>query len=724
MAAGENPNYTVAVEGGTFSITPVPMIITLNGNSGTRVYNGESQTFEGAVTPSCESALFDASEFSYAGVTAVSGKDAGEYTEAIDIAKASYADPNIDAAFVAGEPIKLSIAKAALTVTADGASKIYGASDPELDYTVSGLQGGDAKGVLKGVTVTRAPGEGVGSYAITATGPESIKNYVVGYEGGSFRVVVAPFPANPDDSDSRFTVTEPEDVVYNGQPQKQPITLTDETTGDALVEGEDYELVYSDDITNAGTVTVTVKGIGSYEGSFDVSYEIAPAQLVVTTPDASKTYDGSALVSEGEITGFVNGETATFTTTGSQTNAGKSDNTYSLTWDGTAKESNYTLSEKIGTLEVAPRDVTLTSASASKAFDGTPLVRNAQDDVAVAGDGFVEGEGATYAITGTQTQVGESDNAFTYELTESTLAQNYNIDTVFGRLAVTEEAPEPPTPTPADHNPHLTVVKAITSQPANGDAYEEGEVIAYSVTVSNDGDVDLIDVVVSDQLKGFAWDEGVNPQIGSLAVNESVTLTGSYRVTKGDAEAGSVSNTARATGIFKESGGSNLEADPSGHEAPASSGKGDSGSGVSPSGTHTPGGPGAAAPSAPAPGASGATGATGATSTVSVVPAAGSSAPATSTSGTPAVATSGTGTSSLPTESVEALQDTGNPLVENAGGANPLDPNRGAGWVFGLLCAITAALLAIAALIGALGNVYLRRCRVDDAPAAEGAYIR
>ncbi|MCQ4776053.1 hypothetical protein NE634_20800, partial [Lacrimispora saccharolytica] len=77
-----------------------------------------------------------------------------------------------------------------------------------------------------------------------------------------------------------------------------------------------------------------------------------PAALKVVTPSGSKVYDGEPLTKAGSIAGFVNGETATFKTTGSQTEVGNSTNTYSLTWDGTAKQGNYTVSEELGTLAV------------------------------------------------------------------------------------------------------------------------------------------------------------------------------------------------------------------------------------------------------------------------------------------------------------------------------------------------------------------------------------
>ena len=86
-------------------------------------------------------------------------------------------------------------------------------------------------------------------------------------------------------------------------------------------------------------------------------------------------------------------------------------------------------------LEIRPRPVTLTSRSAAKAYDGTPLTAH---EVTVGGDGFVGGEGAAYAFTGSQTVVGESENTFTYTLNEKTAAGNYEITTVNGTLTVTK----------------------------------------------------------------------------------------------------------------------------------------------------------------------------------------------------------------------------------------------------------------------------------------------
>ena len=57
----------------------------------------------------------------------------------------------------------------------------------------------------------------------------------------------------------------------------------------------------------------------------------------------------------------------------------------------------------------------------------------------VSGDGFVDGEGATYNVTGSQTNVGSSANTFTYTLKSNTKAKNYTIKVVNGTLTVLAE---------------------------------------------------------------------------------------------------------------------------------------------------------------------------------------------------------------------------------------------------------------------------------------------
>ena len=223
----------------------------------------------------------------------------------------------------------LEITPASVTVKADNKTKTYGEADPTFTATVEGLLGEDTVSY----TLSRNSGETVGTYTITASGKATQGNYTVTYETGTLTI-------NPTEGMQVGTLT---DVVYNGLEQKQSPTVTNnkETT---LVENTDYTVSYSQDATNVGTVIVTVTGIGNYTGTVQRTYQITPKTLYVTTPSATKVYDGKALTkTEGaSITGLVNGETATLNVTGRQVEVGYSANTYEIVW-GTAKSSNYTV---------------------------------------------------------------------------------------------------------------------------------------------------------------------------------------------------------------------------------------------------------------------------------------------------------------------------------------------------------------------------------------------
>ena len=332
--------------------------------------------------------------------------------------------------------------------------------------------------------------------------------------------IIPDGPDTPDEKKTGIEVTDPEGSIYDGLPHVNPLKVTDTKTGKELEENKDYTLTYVGDVVNVGTVKVKVKGIGNYTGEFTKKYQITPREYTVTTDSAEKPYDGTALTAGGRVNNLVDGETVTLKITGSQTEVGSSNNTYSLTWDGSAKEKNYTHgTDSIGLLTVTPksiipsdtngievtkpadskydgnvhenkpevkdtktgatlvegtdytlsykgdttnagtvtvtitgagnytgshnveyqitkRNVTLTSATDSKVYDKTPLTNS---NITIGGDGFAKLEGASYNVTGSQTNVGDSDNEFTYKLNDDTKASNYNIEVKFGKLYITTQ---------------------------------------------------------------------------------------------------------------------------------------------------------------------------------------------------------------------------------------------------------------------------------------------
>ena len=258
------------------------------------------------------------------------------------------------------------ITKAPLTVNAGSASKVYDGEALTAGATIEGLVGGETA-----TAQTQGSQTEVGSSANTVSGitwdtAKKGNYYIAAQNDGTLTVTPKGI--------AQMTVGSLPDVTYNGESQQQKPVVKD---GDkVLAEGVDYELTYSENTTDAGTVTVTVTGKGNYAGSVDVEYRITPAPLAVATPSASGVYNGKPLTAAGSVSGFVNGESAPFETTGSQIEVGTSDNTYAIDWaaaGATAKQANYTVSESIGKLTVTESadQVVVTTTGGTFTYDGT-----------------------------------------------------------------------------------------------------------------------------------------------------------------------------------------------------------------------------------------------------------------------------------------------------------------------------------------------------------------
>ena len=247
---------------------------------------------------------------------------------------------------------ELTITPKPVTVTANSYNKTYGASDPEFTVTVVGTLGTDK------VTynLSREAGEDVGTYPITASGDAIQGNYNVTYHPGTLTITAATRP-----EDRQLGVTSYEGV-YDAN--EHTITVDNVLDGDVVEYSYDGGETWTTNLNQYKDVTETTIKVRVTNANYDPSpvelegtVKITPATLTVSTPIATKVYEGTPLTAAGTISGFVNGETATFTTTGSQTEVGSTANTYSLTWDGTAKESNYTVAETIGTLTVTAQSI-------------------------------------------------------------------------------------------------------------------------------------------------------------------------------------------------------------------------------------------------------------------------------------------------------------------------------------------------------------------------------
>ena len=350
-----------------------------------------------------------------------------------------------------------------------------------------------------------------GSYDMELA-PEDFKNTSANFTNVTFIIVDGKLNI----AQRKVLMTSADDEkVYDGTP------LTNSTvtvTGDGFAEGEGaaYTVTGSqlDEGSSNNSFTYELN-----EGTLAANYIIETkegeltvkpilTEITITANSGEKMYDGSALINGGYTftSGIlVDGDVLTAVVEGSQLNAGSSANvvkSYRVMRGETDVTANYRFAESVdGKLTVTARKVVMTSADDEKVYDGTPLTN---DEITVTGDGFIEGEGVTYDVTGSQLDVGSSDNSFTYELNEGTLAENYIIETEEGKLTVT--SPEQ----------HIVITANSAEKTYDGTPLTD-DGFTYTDFVLAEGDV--LEAVV----------EGSQTDAGS-----SVNVIKSYRVMRGD----------------------------------------------------------------------------------------------------------------------------------------------------------------------------------------------
>jgi len=160
--------------------------------------------------------------------------------------------------------IEFKIVPKPVTVTPDAAGKAYGDADPTLTATVEGVVGSDRVAY----TLSRAPGENVGSYNVTAEGAAIQGNYAVTYAEGIFTIERA--------SVGDASIAAIDAVRYDGGAYTPEPAVT--WKGKTLVKGQDYTLDYANN-TNAGQATVIVQGVGNFKDEVHSLFTILPLDL-------------------------------------------------------------------------------------------------------------------------------------------------------------------------------------------------------------------------------------------------------------------------------------------------------------------------------------------------------------------------------------------------------------------------------------------------------------
>ena len=360
-------NYNIELNEGTLTITPKSIIpdgphTPDDKKTGITVENPKDVKYDGK-----EHAEKPIVKDGKTGITLEEGKDY-EVVYPTDIKNVGTVTAtvngkgNYDGSF----EIKYNILKRDVVLTSATDSKKYDGTaltNGNVEITGDGFAEGEGATFNVTGTITNT-GSTENTFTYELNEGTLASNYNIETNAGTLTItpksIIPDGPHTPDDKKTGITVENPKDVKYDGKEHAQKPIVKDEKTGVTLEEGKDYEIVYPTDIKNAGTVTATVKGIGDYNGSFEIKYNILKRDVTFTSATDSKQYDGNAFTNASvEITGdgFVEGEGVTFNVTGSITDAGSTKNTFTYVMHTGTNAGNYNVTVVEGTLTVTAASV-------------------------------------------------------------------------------------------------------------------------------------------------------------------------------------------------------------------------------------------------------------------------------------------------------------------------------------------------------------------------------
>ena len=378
--------YIVAeAKDGLLTITPVSgIVVTITGNKDTVTYSGAEQSVTG-YTVSTSNPLYKESDISFTGTAKAAGTDAGSYLMHLDASQFQNTNKNFKSVtFIVEKDGQLTITPRSVKLTSETAEKVYD-GQPLTNGVVTVSGDGFVKGEGAAYNVTGSQtnaGSSDNTFTYTLNTGTKADNYVIETAEGTLTVTPMTAEVVVNIQGSKLS------KVYNGAEQS--------VTG-YKVESISNPLYTAADFAFSGTASVTGTDAGSYPMGLkaeqfqntsknftnvkfvvnDGSLQINPRSVKLTSATDEKVYDGQPLTN-GVVTvsgdGFVKGEGAAYNVTGSQTNAGSSDNTFTYTLNTGTKADNYVIETAEGTLTVTPMTaevvVNIQGSKLSKVYNG------------------------------------------------------------------------------------------------------------------------------------------------------------------------------------------------------------------------------------------------------------------------------------------------------------------------------------------------------------------
>jgi hypothetical protein len=350
VSFAEGVNYSATtedVELGTYTISRATVAVPTVATG--LVYNGTAQT--GVVL---------ATHAGYSSTGTAKATNAGNYPVTLTLdGNHKWADGT-----TASKTLSWSIAKKALSITAEDKTRAYGASNPEWTFDYSGFVNGETASVLTtkpSASSTATTTSSVGTYTITPKGALS-SNYSIGYENGSLSITRAPVTVP----------TAATSLVYNGTAQ----------TGVVQATNAGYSSTGTAKATNAGNYTVTLTLDGNHKwadesegdavSAKELSWSIGkatPTSSMLTYELTSATYNGSRrALSVAPQAGFE--ELGTITVKyGSSTTAPSAVGIYAITASIAASGNYKSANILLGDFEIEPATLSVKPDALEKLTD-------------------------------------------------------------------------------------------------------------------------------------------------------------------------------------------------------------------------------------------------------------------------------------------------------------------------------------------------------------------
>ena len=264
------PNLQTSPTKVDVTTTKYPLTITSN-VSQSKIYGATeptlTYTFTGFVNGDNEASLDTP-----VSIARVVGEDVGNYT----ITPSAAADVNYNVSFVTAQ---FAITQAGLTVTANASqSKIYGATEPTLTYTLAGFQGTDNEASLDTpVSIARVVGEDVGNYTITPSAAADV-NYSVSFVTAQFAITQAGLTIIGLVGDNKVF-----DGTTVASASGTPVLSGVLSNDDVVLEGNPVFIFESAELGTDITITTTGFIItGNDNGNYTLTQPTLSADIVAT----------------------------------------------------------------------------------------------------------------------------------------------------------------------------------------------------------------------------------------------------------------------------------------------------------------------------------------------------------------------------------------------------------------------------------------------------------